>query len=108
MTSDTASAQIDINLNGTNYALWSQVVEIYISGRDKLGYVNGDLPQPETIGFSTFRKWMTENSIVNRWLINSMDPSLISNFIRFLTVKEAWESIIQLTLMQPTHLMYMI
>ena len=27
-------------------ALWSQVVEMYISGKDKLGYINGNFPQP--------------------------------------------------------------
>ena len=45
-TSDVATAPIGIKLDGTNYALWSQVVEMYISGKDKLGYINGDLPQP--------------------------------------------------------------
>ena len=28
--------QIGIKLNGTNYALWSQVMEMYIVGKDKL------------------------------------------------------------------------
>ena len=54
--------------------------EIFISGRDKLGYINGDLPQPEPHD-PTFRRWKTENSIVKGWLIGSMDPSLVSNFI---------------------------
>ena len=39
---DTAS--IIIKLDGSNNALWSQVVEMFIYGRDKLGYINGDLP----------------------------------------------------------------
>lgn len=43
---DVAVAPIGIKLNGTNYALWSQVLEMFISGRDKLGYINGDLPEP--------------------------------------------------------------
>ena len=41
-TYDASIAQIGIKLDGTNYALWSQVVEMYISGKDKLGYINGD------------------------------------------------------------------
>ncbi|KAG6742011.1 hypothetical protein POTOM_055293 [Populus tomentosa] len=91
VTYDTA-APIAIKLNGTNYALWSQIVEMYISGKDKLGYINGDLPKPE-LNDPTFRRWRTENSIVKGWLINSMDPSLVSNFIRFPTAKQVWESI---------------
>ena len=43
---DYPTAQIGIKLNGTNYAIWSQIMEMYISGKDKLGYINGDLPQP--------------------------------------------------------------
>ncbi|XP_034930686.2 uncharacterized protein [Populus alba] len=91
VTYDTA-APIAIKLNGTNYAIWSQIVEMYISGKDKLGYINGDLPQPE-LNDPTFRRWRTENSIVKGWLINSMDPSLVGNFIRFPTAKQVWESI---------------
>ncbi|KAF8377230.1 hypothetical protein HHK36_030604 [Tetracentron sinense] len=40
-----------------------------------------------------FRKWRTENSIVKGWLINSMEPRLISNFIRFQTTKAVWDAI---------------
>jgi hypothetical protein len=30
---------IRIKLNDTTYRLWSQVIEMYISGQDKLGYI---------------------------------------------------------------------
>ncbi|KAJ0007959.1 hypothetical protein Pint_30762 [Pistacia integerrima] len=91
-SSNSSNAPIGIKLGDSNYALWSQVVEMYISGKDKLGYIIGDSPQPlETDPF--FRKWRTENAIVKGWLINSMDPSLIGNFIRFPTAKQVWDSI---------------
>lgn len=91
-TNEHSAAQIGIKLDGTNYALWSQVVEMYISGKDKLGYINGDIPQPGPAD-PTFRRWRTENAIVKGWLINSMDPNLVSNFIRFPTAKQVWDSI---------------
>ena len=91
-TVDSSAAPIGIRLDGTNYALWSQVVEMYISGKDKLGYINGDIPQPQSTD-PTFRKWRTENAIVKGWLINSMEPALISNFIQFPTAKMVWDSI---------------
>ena len=89
---DSSTTPISIKLEGSNYALWSQVVEMYISGKDKLGYINGDSPQrPETN--PSFRKWRTENAIIKDkgWLINLMDPSLIVNFIRFPTAKQVWD-----------------
>ena len=89
---ENSVAPIGIKLDGTNYALWSQVVEMYISGKDKLGYINGDFPEPSSMSAS-FWKWSTDNAIVKGWLINSMDPSLIGNFIRFPMAKQVWDSI---------------
>ncbi|CAL2267118.1 unnamed protein product [Prunus armeniaca] len=63
ITYEASATQIGMKLDGTNYALWSQVVELYISGRDKLGYINGDLPQPPLTA-PMFPRWLTENSIV--------------------------------------------
>jgi hypothetical protein len=62
MTENTA-APIGIKLDGSNYALWSQVVEMYISGKDKLGYINGDINQPAQTD-PAFRKWRTDNAVV--------------------------------------------
>ncbi|RVW71211.1 Retrovirus-related Pol polyprotein from transposon TNT 1-94 [Vitis vinifera] len=92
LATDSAIAPIGIKLDGTNYALWSQVVEMYVAGKDKLGYINSDLPQPLTTDPS-FRRWRTENATVKGWLIGLMDPSLIGNFIRFPTAKQVWDAI---------------
>jgi len=47
----------------TIHGLWSQVVEIYIFGKDKLGYINENIPQSiET--YPAFRKWRTKNAVV--------------------------------------------
>ncbi|KAI5342787.1 hypothetical protein L3X38_010663 [Prunus dulcis] len=74
ITYEASVAQIGIKFDGTNYALWSQVVELYISSKDKLGYINGDLPQPPSTA-PTFPRWRTENSIVKGWLINSLEQT---------------------------------
>ena len=64
---------------------------MYVVSKDKLGYINNDLPQPLTTDPS-FCRWRTENATVKRWLISSMDPSLIGNFIRFPTAKQVWDA----------------
>ena len=53
--SDNYGIQMGIKLDGQNYALWSQVMEMYIAGKDKLGYILGDIPQPEPTD-PTFQK----------------------------------------------------
>ena len=65
---------------------------MYVAGKDKLGYINGDLPQPSTTDPS-FCRWRTENATVKGWLIGSMDPSLIGNFIQFPMAKQVWDAI---------------
>ena len=91
-TATTDTAPIIIKLDGSNYALWSQVVEMFISERDKLGYINGDLPQPASTD-PLFRRWRIENTIVKGWLINTMDSSLVSTFIFYPTTKKVWDAI---------------
>ncbi|RVW38243.1 putative caffeoyl-CoA O-methyltransferase [Vitis vinifera] len=59
----SSTTPIGIKLEGSNYALWSQVVEMYISGKDKLGYINEDSSQPPETDPS-FKRWRTENAIV--------------------------------------------
>ena len=81
-----------IKPDGHNYALWSQVMKLYIAGKDKLGYILGDTPQPEPTD-PAFQKWRTENVVVKGWLINSMESSLISNFIRYPTTQQVWDAV---------------
>ena len=92
LSSDNFGIQMGIKLDGHNYALWSQVMEMYIVGKDKLGYILGDIPTPEPTD-PAFQKWRTENAIVKGWLINSMESSLISNFIRYPTAKQIWDAV---------------
>ena len=91
-SSDNFGIPMGIKLDGQNYALWSQVMEMYIAEKDKLGYILGDIPQPEPTD-PTFRKWRTENAVVKGWLINSMESSLISNFIRYPTAQQVWDAV---------------
>jgi hypothetical protein len=62
-STEGSTAPIGIQLDSSNYGLWSQVVEMYISGKDKLGFINGDYPPPPTTDPS-FRKWRTDNAII--------------------------------------------
>ena len=46
-SSNNFGIPMGIKLDGQNYALCSQVMEMYIAEKDKLGYILGDIPQPE-------------------------------------------------------------
>ena len=59
-------------LNGRNYLQWAQSLKIVICGRGTLGYITGELPAPKTTNPS-YKTWLSENSIVLAWLINSIE-----------------------------------
>lgn len=80
---------------------------MYISGKDKLGYINGDFPHSQMTDLA-YRKWKTEDTIVKGWLINNMDSSLIANSFVFQSQKLYGMPLQQLTLMGQIHLSCMI
>ena len=62
-------------------------MEMYIAGKDKLGYIKGNISQPESID-PTFQRWRTEYAVVKGWFTNTMESSLIGNFIRYSTAQQ--------------------
>ncbi|KAL5856725.1 hypothetical protein ACOSQ3_004183 [Xanthoceras sorbifolium] len=90
--SDASSLHITAHkLDGKNYLQWSQSVKIVVCGLGKLGYITGDLPAPPSTD-PTYNKWLTENSIVLAWLINSMEPKISRRYLFFKTAKEVWNA----------------
>lgn len=81
-----------ITLDDSNYQLWSQLMEMCISARNKLGFLTGTTTLPKT-GEKEIENWLMENNKVKSWLIDSMSPSLIPRFIRLKTAKEIWEAV---------------
>jgi hypothetical protein len=61
-------------------------MELFISDRNKLGLITDKIRQP-VLPDPTYSKWRTKNAIVKSWIINSLNPDLIGNFIRFPTTK---------------------
>ncbi|CAL8163884.1 unnamed protein product [Prunus armeniaca] len=57
--SDKAPFPTGFTLTRSNYALWSQVMEMHIAAHEKLGYLTGDNLQPSKLS-STHNKWCTE------------------------------------------------
>ena len=70
----------------------SQVVEMYISGTNKLGYINGDLLEPLPTD-PQFWKWKTKDLTVKGWLINSMNEDISPNFMLYPTAKSMWDAV---------------
>ncbi|KAM1760876.1 hypothetical protein ACFX12_003710 [Malus domestica] len=90
--SDASAVPNTVKLNGSNYPLWSKVLEMHIGGHGRKGFVIGSTKEPaeDNVEYMT---WETRNAIVKGWLINSMEPAIMGFFIHLRTAKEVWEEV---------------
>ncbi|XP_012845959.1 PREDICTED: uncharacterized protein LOC105965962 [Erythranthe guttata] len=89
---DNSSFSTSIVLDESNFSLWSQLMEMRIGARNKIGFLTGETMRPAVTdhGYAT---WITDNHKVKSWLIDSMSPPLMQRFIRLSTAKEIWEAV---------------
>ncbi|KAB2617626.1 hypothetical protein D8674_013495 [Pyrus ussuriensis x Pyrus communis] len=74
--SDASTVPNTVKLNGSNYPLWSKVLEMHIAGRGRKGFVTGSIKEPAEAS-AEYKTWETGNAIVKGWLINSMEPTIM-------------------------------
>jgi gag-polypeptide of LTR copia-type len=89
---DGFTSAMSIKLDGKNFYLWSQMLKMKFAGRDKMGCIDGLTPQPPPDDDS-YKRWVINDSLVRDYMINSMDPSLIGNFLPYSTAKEMWDAV---------------
>lgn len=85
-------------LNENNYLSWARSVSLTLSGRGKIGYINGKIKKPEPpkegeVDPQVLEQWQMNNDIVCSWLLNSMEPSISGIFLLCDTAKDMWDSV---------------
>ncbi|KAL5723468.1 hypothetical protein ACHQM5_006866 [Ranunculus cassubicifolius] len=90
--SDGSSFKAGIQLDETNYDLWSQIMEMHIAEKEKLSFIIGksSTPAKEDEGYD---KWYADNQKVKRWLLLSMTPEIMKRYIRLATAREIWNAV---------------
>lgn len=91
-----------VTLDETNYPLWSQLMEMRIGARNKVGFLTGATRKP-TSDEKKIEAWTIDNHRVKIWLIDSMSPPLIRRFIRLQTAAEIWEAVEKTMTLQTKH-----
>lgn len=89
---ETPFLTISVKLDGTNYCVWSQIMEMYIAGKRKKGYITGrkaELAETD----ADYDEWEAEDKTVKSWLITSMTGPLMAQFVQYRTAKEVWDAI---------------
>ncbi|KAM7473780.1 hypothetical protein LguiB_021023 [Lonicera macranthoides] len=85
-------ANISHKLNGRNYLEWTQSMRLFIDGKRRLGYVNGEVVPPPA-NDPGFKSWREENSMVTSWLINSMEAGLGKPYMFLPTAQDIWQAV---------------
>ena len=67
-------------------------MEMRIGARNKSGFLTGTTPKPPA-GDKQLETWLIDNNRVKSWLIDSMSPTLMQQFIRLQTAKETWDAV---------------
>jgi hypothetical protein len=57
---ETSGFPVSVILNETNYTLWSQLMEMRIGARNKVGYLTGAVAKP-ALNDPNYDIWITEN-----------------------------------------------
>ncbi|KAL3642661.1 hypothetical protein CASFOL_013476 [Castilleja foliolosa] len=86
------SAGISLKLNNHNYVIWSNLMETFITGKRKLGFIHGQTRAPDETD-PTYENWIATDAAVRSWIQNSMETKLVSNFARYGTARDLWAAL---------------
>ncbi|KAH9614916.1 hypothetical protein KSS87_023646 [Heliosperma pusillum] len=90
---DMNATKIVTNLfDGTGFNGWKRGMEITLSARNKLGFVNGSIPKP-AISHATYDLWKQCNDIVFTWILNSLSSDIAQSVLYSNTAQIAWEEL---------------
>ena len=78
---DTSFPIISIKLDGTNYRVWSQIIEMHIIGKRNKRYNTGRKAAPVE-NDPSYDEWEVVDSMIKSWLINSMNDKLMAHFVQ--------------------------
>ncbi|CAO2830722.1 unnamed protein product [Amaranthus hypochondriacus] len=86
--SDSSQKLINITFSSTGFVDWKRVMIIALSGKNKLGFVDGSLPKPSQN--STRRAWERVNNVVMGWIIGVLEESIAKSVLSYKTTKDIW------------------
>lgn len=77
-------------LVGDNYTSWRRAMAIALSVKNKFGFVDGTIAQPQIGDANLYNSWIRNNSIVISWIINSVSKEIAGSILYSESAREIW------------------
>lgn len=79
-------------LDGSNYNNWSIAMRMSLDAKNKLSFVDGSLPRPDTTD-SSFKIWSRCNSMVKSWILNVVNQEIYDSILYYVDAAEMWNDL---------------
>ncbi|KAL3622106.1 hypothetical protein CASFOL_033517 [Castilleja foliolosa] len=83
---------IEPKLDDSNYSLWSRKLKLSLGGRGKWHHIEDEPPKPTE---PHYKLWQQSDLQVVSWMVDSLSPDLVGQFIEYQTARELWTGINQ-------------
>lgn len=81
-----------VQFNGDNFDEWAQAIRSALRVKKKFGFVDGSVVKPQE-GAPEFEDWMSANSMVSLWILNTVDPEIRRTLANKENPEELWKEI---------------
>lgn len=86
-----AMSLVPVLLTETNYLTWSRSVRHALTAKNKIGFINGGVP--ESGGESEKNAWKRVNEMVIAWILNSISKEIAETFVYSTFASGLWTEI---------------
>jgi len=84
-----SSVSISPTLDGSNYHSWSRAFRMALISKNKMGFLTGTIPAPDTQN-SFYTSWERCNTLIMSWLLNSLSPPIAQSVIFLDRAADIW------------------
>ncbi|XP_068650637.1 uncharacterized protein [Aristolochia californica] len=77
-------------LTGDNYISWSRAMLIALSVKNKVGFVDSSIPEPQSADPILLNSWTQNNNMVLSWILNLVSKEISASVIFAASAREMW------------------
>ncbi|XP_074328113.1 uncharacterized protein LOC141666025 [Apium graveolens] len=91
--SDASTTQlVSTKFSGVGFHNWKCSMMLSLSAKNKLGFVNGTIPEPD-ITSTDHKLWAGCNDLIISWLLFNLDETIAKSVLFMRTAQEIWDDL---------------